>query len=97
MSRKIQVTVSDDLYEWLDREADYRSIKVATLATVLLGEARRSSVNRDNMQVMFERMRALSPEQFVQLATNGSAEKSMYDNLASAIVAESEKKKDNNK
>lgn len=96
MSKKMQITVSDDLYEWMKREADYRSVKVATLATILLGEARRNNVNRDNMQVMFERMRALSPEQFVQLATQGSAERAMYDNLASAIVDETEKKKSNN-
>ena len=92
MSKKIQVSLGDDLYQWLQKEADFRSIKVATLCTVLLGEAKKADINRSTLQMMFQRINALTPEQFVQMTINQQPDTNLHGNIArSAVEAMGEK------
>lgn len=67
MSKKIQITVPDDIYLWLSKEADLRGTKVATLVSILLGESRKAQRSQDNLDAMFEKMKSLTPEQFVDM------------------------------
>ena len=70
MSKKIQVTVPDDIYLWLCDEAKIRGIKVATVITILLGEARKSQRNQENVNAMIDKLRAMTPEQFLKAASS---------------------------
>lgn len=69
MSKKIQVTVPEDTYLWLSKEAELRGTKVATLVTILLGEARKAQRNEENISVLVEKMRSLTPEQFAAMVS----------------------------
>lgn len=70
VSKKIQVTVSDEMYSWLSDEASNRGTRVSTLVSILLGESRKNQVNQANMQAMFDKFKALSAEQFSQMVAS---------------------------
>ena len=71
MSKKIQVTVSDEIFDWLSNESKKRGTRVSTLVSILLGESRRNQLDQANMQVMFDKFRVLSSEQFSQMVAMG--------------------------
>lgn len=70
MSKKIQVTVPDEIFEWLSSEASKRGTRVSTLVTILIGDARKNQVNQANFQAMIDKFKALSSEQFSQMITS---------------------------
>lgn len=94
MSKKIQVTVSDDLYKWLQEEAEYRGSKVSTLVTFLLGESRRNDLTRNSMYMMMQRINTLTPEQFVTLMTKNN-KKSVIDNILTPFDEELDEEENN--
>lgn len=69
MSKKIQVTVPDDIYLWLSKESELRGTKVATLVTILLGESRKAQRSQDNFNAMIDKMKTLTPEQFATMVS----------------------------
>lgn len=69
MSKKIQVTVPDDIYLWLSKESDLRGTKVATLVTILLGESRKAQRNQDSFNALIDKMKTLTPEQFATMVS----------------------------
>lgn len=42
MSKKIQITVPDDMFIWLDEESKKRGTRVSALVSILLGECRKN-------------------------------------------------------
>ncbi len=71
VSKKIQITVSDDMFTWLDSESKKRGTRVSTLVSILLGECRKNQLDQANMQVMLDKFRVLSSEQFSQMVAMG--------------------------
>lgn len=71
MSKKIQVTVSDEMFDWLSDESEKRGTRVSTLVSILLGESRKNHIEQSNMQVMLDKFRVLSSEQFSQMVAMG--------------------------
>lgn len=71
MSKKIQVTVSDEMFNWLSDESEKRGTRVSTLVSILLGESRKNHIEQSNMQVMLDKFRLLSSEQFSQMVSMG--------------------------
>lgn len=67
VSKKIQVTVPDEVFDWLSEEANKRGTRVSTLVTILIGDARKNQVNQANFQAMIDKFKALSSEQFSQM------------------------------
>ena len=54
MSKKIQITVSDDMFTWLDSESKKRGTRASTLVSILLGERRKHQIDQANRQVLLE-------------------------------------------
>ncbi len=54
MSKKIQLTVSDDMFTWLDSESKKRGTRTSTLVSILLGERRKHQIDQANRQVLLE-------------------------------------------
>lgn len=69
MSKKLQITVSDDIFDWLSVEAEKRGTRVSTLVSILLGESRKNQLNQANMQIMLDKFSLLSSEQFSKMAS----------------------------
>ncbi len=43
MSKKIQITVSDDMFMWLDEESKKRGTRASALVSILIGECRKKT------------------------------------------------------
>lgn len=71
MSKKLQITVSDEVFAWLSEESEKRGTRVSTLVSILLGESRKNQLNQANIQVMLDKFRLLSSEQFSQMVSMG--------------------------
>ena len=52
MSKKLQITVSDDMFIWLSKEAEKRGTRVSTLVSILLGESRKRQIEKFDLQTM---------------------------------------------
>lgn len=87
MSKKLQITVSDDLYQWLKEESEYRGTKVSSLVTFLLGESRRNDLTRNNMYMMMQRINSLTSDQFVTLMTKDN-KRPVMDNIITPFADE---------
>lgn len=62
MSKKIQITVPDDMFFWLDSESKKRGTRVSTLVSILIGECRKKQIDQSNMQTMLDKFSASSSE-----------------------------------
>ena len=40
MSKRVQVSFTDELYDWIKGQADFNGIGVATMVSILVSEAR---------------------------------------------------------
>jgi len=67
MSKKFQVTLTDDLTEWLELEAKLRGLRTSSLIAVLLGESRRNQDDRKNLQVVFDKIKVTTPEDWKKI------------------------------
>ena len=67
MSKKFQVTLTDELTEWLEFEAKLRGLRTSSLIAVLLGESRRGQEDRKNLQIVFDKLKMTGPEDWKKI------------------------------
>lgn len=77
MSKRIQVSLSDEFHEWMSGEADKLGIATATMATILLTEAKKTRDNAANLQAIFDRMKAIDPETFAKVVAADATQLNM--------------------
>ena len=64
MSKKFQLTLSDELSDWLELEAKERGLRPSTFFAVLVGESKKSQENQKNMQAMFDKLKVTTPAEW---------------------------------
>ena len=78
MAKRFMISVNDDFYSWLANEAESIGIPSATLATILLNEAKKARDAQAGAQIASERMK----ENFTKLFESGfeSGFKNKFEN-----------------
>ena len=74
MTKRINVSLSIELYEWLVIEAKKTGLPVSTMATVLLTEAKKTRENVATMKGMLQRMTSIDEETFMKMLKSEYAE-----------------------
>ena len=67
MSKKIQITIPDSLFEWIEVEAEKLSLKPSTTISFILNESRRNKENQEVFKSMMEQFTKLTPEQYSEI------------------------------
>lgn len=62
MSKRINISLSDDYYDWLSSQAKESGIAVAAYATMLLNQAKKNIENTEVMQAYMKQFANLPPE-----------------------------------
>jgi len=57
MSKRFMISVNDDFYSWLTAEAESVGIPSATMATILLNEAKKAREAQASMQLTSDKMK----------------------------------------
>lgn len=75
MSKKLQITVSDDIYEWLSKEAENKAVRPVTLVSMYVGEARKRQKDQENLQLVFDKMKTMTEDQWKNVLSVNPNEK----------------------
>ena len=67
MAKRLLVSVSDEFEAWLIDLAEESGIGKATMATILLNEAKRSRENAMQVKSMFEKLQSISSDEFKRM------------------------------
>lgn len=62
MSKRINISLSDEYYDWLSSQAKENGIAVSAYATMLLNQAKKNIENTEVMQAYMKQFANLSPE-----------------------------------
>jgi len=57
MSKRFMISVNDDFYFWLTVEAENIGIPLATMATILLNEAKKTRESQASIQIANDKMK----------------------------------------
>lgn len=63
MSKRFQCSVSDEFDAWLTAESEKSGVAYATMATILLNEAKRNREEKESLAGLGEFFRKLTPDQ----------------------------------
>lgn len=69
MSKRVNVSVPDDLYSWLSAEAEKMGLPVATFVLVLVNESKRFRAEKDSLSALSSIVGQLSADQLREVVS----------------------------
>jgi hypothetical protein len=73
-TKKVQITIPQELYDWVAEQAGDVSLQIAPMINVLINEARKARANQKGIMAMFDSIGKMTPDEVKKLMMEGKEE-----------------------